>query len=133
MARINFETVKKVGNAAISGFITTQAESLTKGFLIEYLKRSKEESEKRNIRFLDAISDMVTKDQSLWGLVNEEEQELIKRNIVRLGSLKFFTAEWVIEALNPDFPAIASLFLGWTKAHNWLERQIKIFRDQVGI
>jgi hypothetical protein len=50
--------------------------------------------------------------------------------VQRVGSIGWLDADWAIDAIKGDFPTIASLFLGWRKANNWLKRQCEIIRNE---
>jgi len=122
LARVNFDTLKRWGSATFEGFLQTQAPSLIRGFLIEYL----------NGVTLDRVVAAIKNDESLWSMAKPEEQENIRRSVARIGGVDFLTPDWVIGAIKNDHPSIASLFLGWDDARSWLERQIEVFQQEAG-
>ena len=118
--RISMEKIKRLGGAAFEGLIQTQAPGIIRGFLEEYLSATS----------VVEITEMVQKKAVLWNNVSPERQEIAIRNMRRLGSLEWLTSEWVINAIKEKYPAIASLFLGWRKARNWLDHQIDILQQK---
>lgn len=107
----------KYGDIALKGLISQAAPSIAKGFLVELLK-----SKKVNV---NKASQWVLEDRSLWKELDPGEQEGLRRLAAKAGDLSWMDASWVINAVRRDFPLVASLFLGWTKARNWLKRQVE--------
>lgn len=105
------------------GAIIQMAPAIARGMLLEMLKVRKVD--------VKTISKLVQDRANLWVLAGEHYQELGRRIAVRVGNLDWMTAEWVIDAIKADYPAISSLFLGWKKASNWLERQIEFIKEKL--
>lgn len=102
-----------VGKGLASQFLP----SIMKGLLVEYLGKVD----------ISVIIDYVEKDTRLLSLMPEQSIERAKATINDLtkGNISWFTSEWTINAIRKDLPKVASLFLGWDKARNWLDRQVK--------
>lgn len=82
---------------------------------------------------LNEVIDWVNADKSLWKTMGADHQAQCKTYVPKVSDWSWFTAEWLISELAPDYPSICSLFLGWKKANNWLHRQIKEFKKECGI
>ena len=65
----------------------------------------------------------VEDDVSLWGMISPQYQNYIRNFAPKLGNVDWFTPDWLIDAVREKYPAVASLFMGWDKASNWLKRQ----------
>lgn len=66
-----------------------------------------------------------------WDVFKPEYRDGLKELAQRGGGVDWLTADWVVEAIKHDFPLVASLFLGWKKAGNWLTRQVEIVKKEV--
>lgn len=73
----------------------------------------------------------VNANTNLWTMLGSEYQNYLKRLGKELPNLDWITSDWVIEAIKGDYPGVASLFLGWRKASNWLERQINQIKTEI--
>jgi len=111
--------MKQFGGFAVRGLLITQAPAVMKGFLNVYLKEVT----------LVEIKERIEGNKSLWDEIDEHQGAAIAY-FSKLGNLDWFTADWVIDAIKKEHPAMASLFLGWKKAHNWLGKQIELFKTK---
>ena len=114
--------VKKYAGIFSKGFVISMVPEMTKGALIELLQS-------REINVEKAV-EWVTHNKSLWKSFEPESQAMLKNVAGRVGNIDWLTAPWVIEAIKEEMPAVASLFLGWKKANNWLKRQVKIIKEE---
>ena len=105
------------------GFVIKMAPEIAKGMLVEMFRAKKVS--------VTSASDWVQNNTSLWKTLDPDEQAMLKNLAERVGNIDWLDADWVIEAIKKDFPAVASLFLGWKKANNWLKRQVEIIRKEV--
>jgi hypothetical protein len=103
------------------GLVAQMAPPILKGALVEIL---------RPVTVQEA-AEWVNNNTSLWDTLSLQHQEGLQMMAQKVGSLDWLTADWVIDALKKDCPALASLFLGWKKGHNWLVRQVAIIRGKV--
>ncbi len=115
--------LKKYSGLLGKGLILEMAPEIAKGALVEMFKA-------RGVSVTSA-SAWVQNNTSLWSMLEPGEQEILKGLAERVGIIDWFDDRWVIEAIKGDFPAVASLFLGWKKANNWLKRQVEIIRKEV--
>lgn len=76
-----------------------------------------------NINAAKIIQD-VQSNRSLWVDLKPDQRDQLKAASQRLGNLDFITPEFLINSIKEDFPAVASLFLNWPEAGEWLARQI---------
>jgi len=113
--------IEKYGTMLLSGLLGELSPDMIKGAMVELLGST-------SVR---ETSEWVEKDFSLWERVPPNAQQRLKKFAHHFGNLDWLTAEWVIEALREDRPALASLFLGWKKARNWLARQIIIIKREL--
>lgn len=117
------EVVKKYGGVLGKGFIAELAPKVIKGTLLEVLKQ-KGTNVKRATKWIEG-------DICLWDTLEPKHQKALIALKRRIGSVDWLTAVWVIGAIRVDMPAVASLFLGWKKGHNWLERQVGIIKTRM--
>lgn len=120
---IDVPDLKKYAGLFSKGFIIEMAPEIAKGMLVEIFKARKTS--------VTSASAWVQNNTSLWETLELDEQAMLKNLVERGGTIDWLNADWVIEAIKGDFPAVASLFLGWTKANNWLKRQVEIIRKNV--
>ena len=122
-----FDRIQKLcrrhAGPTMRGLASQFAPQICKGLLIEYLGKV-------------GISDIMTyveKDISLWSQMSPEVQEKTRNIVVKFtqGHIEWLTPEWSIDAIHKDLPRVASLFLGWRKARNWLDRQIIELHQQL--
>lgn len=113
--------ITKIGNIFLGGVMGEMAPGVLKGILIELLKDTT----------LAEASEWVNSNYTLWDKTSPAYQEQIRRFALKLGDLSWLTADWAILTLRDKKPALASLFMGWKKGHNWLERQIVIIKEQL--
>ena len=105
------------------GLMSQMAPSVLKGALVELLRPVT----------IDQAVQWVNDDTSLWDTLGSERQEGFKMIAQKAGGLDWMTAEGVIGAIREDCPALASLFLGWRKGHNWLVRQVGAIQREVKV
>lgn len=77
------------------------------------------------------ITEYVRSNQSLWGGMGEEKRKELGILAQKVGNLDFITPEFLINSIRKDFPGVASLFLNWPEAREWLERQIEELKEGV--
>ena len=115
--------IKEWGGLLFRGLVIKLAPQVAEGMLVEILKEKK-------VSWKGA-SDWVQNNTNLWKSLEPDERATFKDLAQRVGSIDWLDADWVIEAIKGDFPTVASLFLGWRKANNWLKRQCEIIRNEV--
>lgn len=117
------ENLKGFGKMTLQGIVATQAPVVLKGMLNELLRRD-------DITVAKVVV-MVEKNQSLWSHLSPEITHSLYRAAERVPDIDFLTVEWFIDAIREDHRALASLFLGWKKARNWLTRQIEAIKAEL--
>ncbi|KKN59496.1 hypothetical protein LCGC14_0541100 [marine sediment metagenome] len=120
---IELPEIKKYAGMFSHGLIIKIAPEIAKGILVEMFRAKKVT--------VKSASDWVQNNTSLWKSFEPGEQAMMKNLAEKVGNIDWLDAPWVIEAVKGDFPAVASLFLGWKKANNWLKRQVEIIRKEV--
>ena len=116
-------SISEYVNIVKRGLVAQMAPSVLQGALVELL---------RPITIEQAVQ-WVNNNTSLWDTLGQERQKGLIIMARNAGSLDWLTAAWVIGAVKADCPALASLFMGWTKSHNWLVRQVKIIHSEVEV
>jgi len=117
------DSLKKYVDIFTKGVAIYSAPGIAKGMLLELLRKRKVS--------VYTLSELVNNRTDLWNLAGEYYQEMGRRLAVRVGNLDWITPEWVVESLKDEYPSIASLFIGWKKAANWLEKQTTLIRDNL--
>ena len=115
--------IREIGELTLRGLISTQAPNLFKGVLNELLRRD-------DIT-VDKVVIMVQGNQALWDQLSSDIVHSLRRAAEHITDVDWLTPEWFIEAIKKDHPALASLFLGWRKARNWLGRQIEVIKKEL--
>jgi hypothetical protein len=122
MARVSDQLLSYVKLFGV-GLLSEQAPEIAKGVLIEFLKDTS----------VQQVSEWVLHNQSLWDSLGEHQGKL-KEILAKIGGVdNWLTKDWVINSLRSDKKTLklASLFLGWTKASNWLERQLEEIKENI--
>lgn len=120
---VKLPNIKKYAGMFSHGLVISMAPEIAKGALVELLKNKDVDFKKASV--------WVQNNTSLWEILGPEGQGMLRNVARRVGNIDWLTADWVIEAIKGDLPAVASLFLGWKKANNWLKRQVKIIKEKV--
>lgn len=120
---IELSGLKKYAGLFSKGFIIEMIPEIAKGMLVEIFKARK--------TTVKSATNWVQTNTCLWKTLEPKEQTMLKKLVQRGGNIDWLDANWVIAAIKNDFPAVASLFLGWKKANNWLKRQVEIIRKEI--
>lgn len=117
------EIFKEWGGILGKGLVAELAPDVAKGALVEILKEKGVNVKK--------ATEWVTNNVSLWDKLEFEEQESFRDLAQKVGRVDWITTNWIIDAIKHDLPSVASLFLGWKKGANWLERQVEIIKEKI--
>lgn len=109
--------VKEYAGMIGKGLVLQMAPKITGGMVNELFHRW-------NMNLAEVTLD-VQNDRSLWDRIDPGTQEELKHLMSLMANLDFITPEVIIEGITADFPSIASLFLGWPEAMDWLAKQIE--------
>ena len=115
----------KYGQVLGKGVAATFAPSILKGALVELFREKRVDTKK--------ATEWIETNKSLWDSLDSEHKRQFKHLASKLGDINWMTTEWAIDNLREEFPAIASLFLGWTKGKNWLARQIEAIKKELQV
>jgi len=112
-----------MGGTFLKGLMINYAPEMARGMVVELLKRPV--VYKGTTRYIDTrlIVDLVIEDVSLWSLLDAKGVSMLKDTARRIGDIKWFDSDWLIDTIKEEYPALASQFLGWSKAREWLDRQ----------
>jgi len=117
------EGLKRYGGFFAKGLASSLSPSIGKAILMQYF-RVKQINVAKMIKCIE-------NDTSLWSNIEPVYQDRLKKLAQKANNLNWLNAEQAIEMLRKEYPAMASLFLGWTKARNWLDRQMLIIRKEL--
>lgn len=115
--------IKTYADILLKGGVATMAPDVLRGALVEMLK-----AKKVNVK---RASEWVEGDVSLWETLEPEHRNSLLKLGQYIKNVNWLTADFVIDAIRHDLPAVASLFLGWKKGKNWLERQATQIRQEI--
>jgi len=116
--------LKDFSRLAIKGLLATSAPAIVKGFMIEALYSEVTYKKRKRIVDVKLVSELITGNVSLWSLFAPDFCNKARNMLAQTGNMEWFTATWTIDAIKEEHPALASLFLSWRKAHNWLSKQV---------
>jgi len=112
------------GELILHGLVANNAPNMFKGMLNTWLTDFMIDSK--------VISDMVMQNKSLWSMLPENQYDRFQKILGQIGDIDWLTTEWLIDAVRKEHSAIASLFLGWKKGRNWLDRQLAEIKEEAG-
>jgi hypothetical protein len=69
------------------------------------------------------VTEQINSNTSLWSQLAPEYQDEL-RGLAEKVDLDFITPAFFINSIKKDFPGVASLFVNWPEAADWLGRQI---------
>jgi len=117
------EEIKRAGGSLLRGLVAEATPGMAKGFLLEFLQKEGVDVKK--------VSGWVEDNVSLWGMFPEESQAALRRFAEQGVDISWLTFEWLIDSIKKDYSALASLFIGWPKAANYLKRQVEIMKREI--
>ena len=120
MPPFSFDGIQKL---VTRGVIAEIGPTLLKGALLELFRSGKIDT--------NLLIDYVSRDVNLWEMLDLKYRQYIRNAGGRLGNLNWLTSQFLIDAVREEFPAVASLFLGWEQAGSWLDSQIEDVKYQV--
>ena len=125
MTQFDIRGIVKAGGSLLGkGMLILSAPNIFKGVLVALIRE-------RNFDDIGKMSELVNTNANFWGMLGSDYQEALKIMTEEVGNIDWLTTDWAILALKDDYPALASLFLGWKKANNWLARQIEIIKKEI--
>lgn len=105
------------------GLTIKMAPGIAKGALVGVLKQKEVD--------VKIATKWVEDNIRLWDVIEPRYQESLRRLVQRVGNAEWLTLDWAIDSMRYDLPSLASLFIGWKKANNWLGRQVEIIRKEI--
>jgi len=117
------DELKKYGGYFTKGIVAEMAPHVLKGSLVEMMKI-------KGVTVKEA-SEWVQNNTKLWDVLDLNQRKALLKLGESVKNLDWLTRDWIIAALKDDLPALASLFLGWKKGNNWLERQVFIIKGEI--
>lgn len=117
------DTFKHYSNIFGKGLVQQLVPGITEGLIINLFEEWKVDVAK--------VTSDVQNNRSLWGSLEEQHKQQLAYAAKRVGNLDFITSRFFINAIKKDFPAVASLFLNWDMAGQWLERQVQEMKAEI--
>jgi hypothetical protein len=111
------DTLKQYGGLLSRGLMIQLAPGIAEGLINELFHQW-------NVDRAKAIQD-IQNNRSLWATMKPEERKQLRALAKTIGNLDFITPDLVISSIKKDFHSVASLFLNWPEAGDWLTRQIE--------
>lgn len=115
-----FDNITRYTGPVGKAVLSMAGPGILKGILLEYFTK-----EKMDVK---TISAYVVSDTDLWSKLPDQYSQRL-RNLIAGIDLRWLTPEWLVTAITEDYPAIASLFLGWPEAKEWLDKQVSTIRS----
>ena len=115
--------VRGFGELTLKGLVAVNAPTIFKGMINQIFHQYRVT--------VDKVVPLVQENKSLWGTLPSELEDTFLKGARQAGNMEWLTTEWLIDAIKKEHPALASLFLSWRKARNWLGRQIEEIKEQV--
>jgi hypothetical protein len=116
------DTLKQYAGIFGKGLLLQIAPGVAEGFINKLFHEWKVDAAK--------VKQDVLNNKSLLDEMKPEQLEQLKSLKQRVGSLDFITPDLVINSIKDDFPGVASLFVNWPEAKEWLARQIEDLKKQ---
>ncbi|MGQ9545928.1 MAG: hypothetical protein ACUVTR_02015 [Dehalococcoidia bacterium] len=110
------EKIKQYGSLFGTGLMKEAAPAIANGFINELFHRWHID--------VAMITQYVQNNQSVWDKLAPDTRNQLGILVKKVGNLDFITPAFLITAIKKDFPAVASLFLNWPEAAEWLDKQI---------
>ena len=117
------DTLRQYVDTFGKGLVREMAPEIAGGIIVELFKKWKVDTAK-------IVAD-VNNHRSLWTDLSEGHRNKLKKLSHQAGGLKWATPTWLISAIKHDFPAVASLFLGWPQAQEWLIKQLEALKKEI--
>jgi hypothetical protein len=110
------DKIKRYGSFLGIGLVKEMAPGIAGGFINELFHKWHVD--------VAMITQLVQNNQSLWDRLTPDTRNQLSDLTKRVGNLDFITPNFLITSIKKDFPSVASLFVSWPEAADWLTRQI---------
>lgn len=120
---IDFDKFKNAAGIFGKGLLLEMAPGIAGGFINDLFHEWKVDVAK--------ITAHIKSDTYLWDKVTPQQWDQLKIASDRVGGLSFLTIDVVIAGIKKDFPGVASLFLNWPEAADWLSVQLDLLREEL--
>lgn len=119
------DQIKQVGALIGEGLVKEMAPQIASGFINQLFHRW-------NVNVGKIIQD-VQNNRSLWQGVTSDLQRQVGDMVRKVGNVDFITSDFIITSIKKDFPGVASLFLNWPEAAEWLDRQVNDLKARLTV
>lgn len=116
------DALKQYAGIFGKGLLLQIAPGVAEGFINDLFHEWKVDAAK--------VKQDVLNNKPLLDEMKPEQLAQLKSLKQRVGSLDFITPDLVINSIKHDFPGVASLFVNWPEAGEWLARQIEDLKKQ---
>lgn len=119
---LNLGALKRYAGATGMGLLKEMVPGIAGGYINELFHQWHVDVAK--------ITQDVQNNRSLWDELTPDKRKELNVLAQKAGNLDFITPEFLINSIKKDFPGVASLFLNWPEAAEWLARQIDDLKTQ---
>jgi len=116
VGNLNLDILRKYANIFGTGLLKETTPKIAQGFINQLFHQWHVDT--------DMVTQYVQSNQSLWDKMAPDTRNQLGVLAERVGDLDFITPELFITGIKKDFPGVASLFLNWPEAGEWLTMQI---------
>jgi len=116
-------SIKEVANTFARGLMLQMAPEIAGGLINGLFHEW-------NMNVAKAAED-IRENRSFWDKLEPEQHEQLRVLAEKLGDVDFLTADVAINGIKKDFPGVASLFLNWKPAMEWLTEQIEDIKGKI--
>jgi len=120
---LNLAKIKEMAGIFGKGMLLHMAPSLTGGVINDYFHEWKVDEV--------GIAAAVKNNRCLWEKLTDDQWEHLSQAAETIGGLDFLTPELVIDSIKKDFPGVASQFVNWPAAGEWLGHQLDLMRQEL--
>jgi len=103
-----------------TGLLAVGGPQMVEGMFQEWVKKVK----------ISDVEEWVVKDKRIWEQISPAWQEQLLHYGPKMGDLSFLTVEWAVKSATKTNPGLASLFLNWPEALNWLDKNLKDLKKE---
>jgi len=120
---VNLDKIKRQFEFLGKGLISEMVPGIIQGVILTTMQENRVN--------VQGATRWVEENVNLWKTLKPEQQAAFKKLPSYTHDISWLTAGFFIDAIKVELPAVASLFMGWKKASNWLERQVENIRREI--
>lgn len=117
------DTLKQYGGVLGTGLMRQAAPGIASGFINRFFHEWKVD--------VARITQDVQSGRSLLDQLSPDQQREFAIMAKRVGALDFITPAFLVNSIKKDFPTVASLFVNWPEAAEWLNKQVNDLKQAI--